>query len=194
MHEFWLVAMTTGVFLAFLAGVGVMVLWNLRKRGTPTEKNDGWETRMAYLEEAVNRAGMLNSSFFHALEVSQKRLESLLTQADVTEQNLRRLLHQAVMTGERPTGRSADSLETAALLLAEGEEVQQVARALKLPVAQVRLLQELRTLEEKSADAAEKITAKPLSREAVSVLEGLTTRLNGTARNGTHIAHNGQAL
>jgi len=196
MHEIWLGAMTVGVGLAFLAGIGSMLLWNLRKRGAAADKNDGWETRMAYLEEAVNRAGMLNSNFFHALEVSRKRLESLLTQADVTEQNLRRLLHQTLRVGEQPTTRGADSLETAALLLAEGEKVQQVARALKLPLAQVRLIQELRqhTRKEKPADATEKFAAERWSPEAVSTLDGPPARLNGAARNGMYLADNGQLL
>jgi hypothetical protein len=196
MREFWMVAMTAGVFLSFLAGIGVVVLWNLRKRGTPTEKSDGWEGRMAYLEEAVNRADMLNNSFFHSLEVSQKRLEALLMQADVTEQNLRRLLHQAAFTGERSTGRGPDALATAALLLSEGEEVQQVARVLKLPVAQVRLLQEIRqyTQGEKPAEAPEKATGHSPLADAASSLNNLTTRLNGAARNGMHLAQNEQSL
>jgi hypothetical protein len=196
MGELWMAAMTAGVFLAFLAGIGVVVLWNLRKRGTSTEKSDGWEGRMAYLEEAVNRAGMLNNSFFHSLEVSQKRLAALLTQADVTEQNLRRLLHQAAFTGERSTGRGADALATAALLLSEGEAVLQVARLLKLPVAQVRLLQEIRqyTQGEKSAETPEKAAGHPPLADGASSLKNLTTRLNGAAPNGMHLAQNEQSL
>lgn len=194
MGELWMAAMTAGVFLSFLAGVGVVVLWNLRKRGASTEKSDGWEGRMAYLEEAVNRAGMLNNSFFHSLEVSQKRLETLLTQADVTEQNLRRLLHQAAFTGERSTGRSPDALTTAALLLSEGEGVQQVARVLKLPVAQVRLLQEIRqyTQGEKPAENPEKVTAPSSLASVTSSLNNLATRLNGAARNGMHLAQSSE--
>ena len=69
MDQIWFVIMTAGVFLAFLAGIGIMILWNLRKRRARTEKRDSWEGRMAYLEEAVNRAGMLNNSFFHSLEI-----------------------------------------------------------------------------------------------------------------------------
>jgi hypothetical protein len=196
MRELGMAAMTAGVFLSFLAGIGVMALWNLRKRGRPTENGDGWEGRMAYLEEAVNRAGMLNNSFFHSLEVSQKRLEALLTQADVSEQHLRRLLHQAALTGERSTGRGADALATAALLLSEGEEVQQVARLLKLPMAQVRLLQEIRqsTRKEKSAGTPEKSTSHFVNAGAASSLNDLTTRLNGAAHNGIHLAQNEQSL
>ncbi|MGE0682181.1 MAG: hypothetical protein AB7P69_14940 [Candidatus Binatia bacterium] len=197
MGELWMAAMTAGVFLSFLSGIGVVVLWNLRKRGTSTEKSDGWEGRMAYLEEAVTRAGMLNNSFFHSLEVSQKRLESLLTQADVTEQNLRRLLHQAAFTGERSPGRAPDALATASLLLSEGEAVQQVARVLKLPMAQVRLLQEIRqyTQGEKPAETPEKATGHSPLAGGASSLNNLTSRLNGAARNGMHFAEeNEQSL
>lgn len=196
MREFWMAAMTAGVFLSFLAGVGVVVLWNRRKRSAPTEKSDGWEGRMAYLEEAVNRAGVLNNSFFHSLEVSQKRLESLLTQADIAEQSLRRLLHQTAFAGERSPGRGADALVTAASLLAEGEEMQQVARLLKLPVAQVRLLQEIRqcTQGEKSADPPAKSTVHAPPVDAASSLSNSTSRLNGAARNGIHLAQSEQSL
>lgn len=196
MHELWVAAMTAGVFLSFLAGVGVMVLWNLRKRGPRIEKGDGWEGRMANLEEALTRAGMLNSSFFHSLEISQKRLEALLTQADVAEQSLRRLLHQTASVGERPSGRGPDALATAALLLSEGEETQQVARLLKLPMAQVRLLQELRqyTHGEKPAEAPAKSTAHSARTAAIASLGDLAARLNGVARNGMHLAENEQSL
>lgn len=208
MHQAWLAAMGIGVLLSFLTGIGVMLVWNRRHAGARMEKSDAWETRMAYLEEAVNRAGVLNSSFFHSLEIAQKRLETLLSQADLTEQNLRRLIHQATLVGDRPTRRDGvtagavgqgDSFATAALLLAEGEEAQQVARTLKLPLAQVRLLQELRQLtqsskQEKTADPQEKAALPQLPTEEVSLLTDVLGRLNGTARNGMRFAQNGQSL
>jgi hypothetical protein len=208
MHEIWLAVVGAGVLLSFLTGIGVMLVWSRRQAGARTEKSDGWEARMAYLEEAVNRAGVLNSSFFHSLEIAQKRLEALLTQADLTEQNLRRFIHQAVSAGDPSTGRGhsssasverTDSFATAALLLSEGEDVQQVARALKLPLAQVRLLQEIRQLaqpekQEKTADPREKTAAPQKTSEAVSLLEDVVVRLNGTERNGIRFAQNGQSL
>lgn len=208
MHQAWLVAMGIGVLLSFLTGIGVMLVWNRRHAGARTEKSDAWETRMAYLEEAVNRAGVLNSSFFHSLEVAQKRLETLLSQADLTEQNLRRLIHHAAFVGDKPVRREeipdgsvreADAFATAALLLGEGEEVPQVARALKLPLAQVRLLQELRQLtqaskQEKTADLQEKTAAPQTPAEEVTLLTDVLVRLNGTARNGMRLAQNGQSL
>ncbi len=198
-HEFWQIMMGASLLLSFLAGASVVFLWNARKRGARPEKkesitkSDGWETRMAYLEEAVNRAGMLNSSFFHSLEVTQKRLEALLTQADVAEQNLRRLLHQTALTEGKAAGRTSDSYSTAASLLAEGEDVQQVARVLKIPVAQVRVLQELRQSlqEEKSAGTQEKSAEAQHGRSLVAGLKSFVTHLNGAQRNGTPLAHNG---
>lgn len=197
MYKMWVIVIGVGVLLSFLAGVGVMLLWTSRKRGvTSAEQGDGWETRMAYLEEAVNRAGMLNSSFFHSLGLAQKRLETLLTQADLAEQNLRRLLHQAAFAGEKPATRTTDAYATAALLLAEGEEVQQVARVLKLPLAQVRVLRELQQhgQQEKTAETETKTAAPTGERAAVSVLEDLKIHLNGVKRGGMHLAQNGQHL
>lgn len=212
MQQFWMILMGASVVAAFLSGGGVMFLWNARKRKAQPrevqpEKSDGWEARMAYLEEAVNRAGMLNSSFFHSLEITQKRLEALLTQTDLAEQNLRRLLHQSALSGEQLTGRSTDSYSTAAMLLAEGEDVQQVARVLKLPLAQVRLLQELRRSTqgeqqeprrspqgEKSAAPQEKIAEAQHGRSLAAGLKSFVTQLNGAPDDGTPFAQNGQTL
>jgi hypothetical protein len=196
MSQAWMIAMSVGVVLSFLAGVSVMLLWNMRKRTAQPEKSEGWETRMAYLEEAVNRAGVLNSSFFHSLEISQKRLEMLITQADGAEQTLRRLLHQAALSGESPSAGRADSYATAALLLSEGEDARQIARTLKLPMAQVRLLHELQQhiQKEKFADQPEKPAAAQNGHVAVSLLKEISTQLNGGGRDGTSLAHNGHSL
>jgi len=212
MQQFWMILMGASVVAAFLSGGGVMFLWNVRKReaqprGAQPEKSDGWEARMAYLEEAVNRAGVLNSSFFHSLEVTQKRLEALLTQTDLAEQNLRRLLHQSALSREQLTGRSTDSYSTAAMLLAEGEDVQQVARVLKLPIAQVRLLQELRrstpgeqpeprrsTPGEKFADPQEKVAEAQHGRSLAAGLKSFVTQLKEAPSDGTPLAQNGQTL
>jgi hypothetical protein len=210
MHQVWFTVMSVGVLLSFLAGVGVMVVRNRRQTGVRTEKSDGWETRMAYLEEAVNRAGVLNSSFFHSLEVTQKRLETLLSQADLAEQNLRRLIHHTTFVGEPPAGRGevavpvgdrdrSNVFVTAALLLAEGEDVQQVARRLKLPMTQVRLLQEIQQLtqpdaQEKSANPREKTAASQNTAQSISRVDDVLVQRNGTGRNGTRFAQNGQAL
>jgi hypothetical protein len=195
MHELWMIVAAVSVVLSFLAGSGVVLLWNFRRRGRSPEKSEGWEARMVYLEEAMHRAGALNSSFFHSLEISQNRLEALLTQADVAERNLRRLLHQAAVAGGTQPGRT-ESYTTAALLLSEGEEAQHVARTLKLPLAQVRLLQELQqhAQKEKSASQAEKSTGLQNGGAMSSLLDDVKNGVNGIKGNGIHIAQNGRQL
>lgn len=120
-------------------GVGLLLFLWIQER---SKKKDRWSEHSARLEEAVRSATLINSNFFHSLEMMQKRLESLLIRADGAEQKLRRLLTQAEV------GR-VDQYATASLLLSEGEEVEQVARVLRLPLAQVRLVQELRQEVEK---------------------------------------------
>ena len=70
--------------------------------------------------------------------------------------------------------------------------MQQVARVLKLPVAQVRLLQELRQSmsEEKTAGEQEKFAEAPSGRSLVAGLKSFVTQLNGASRDGTSLAHN----
>jgi hypothetical protein len=197
MQEVWIFTIATGVLLSFLAGVGAMLLTERKKskQDKQREKGEGWEARMAYLEEVVNRAGVLNSNFFHSLDLSQKRLESLLTQADVAEQNLRRLLHQSLI-GASPVGERGDPYVTATFLLSEGEEIQQIARALKLPLAQVRLLQELQQHQqpEKTASPQEKIADSSNTGMNVSLLKEASEQLKGAGQNGMYFAPNGQQL
>jgi len=195
MRELWMIVAAVSVVLSFLAGCGFVLLWNFRRQGRSPEKSEGWEARMVYLEEAMQRAGALNSSFFHSLEISQKRLEALLTQADLAERNLRRLLHQAAFAGGTQPGRT-DSYATAALLLSEGEEAQHVARTLKLPLAQVRLLQELQqhVQKEKPASQAEKSAGLQTGGAMSSLLDKVKNGVNGVGGSGIHIAQNGQQL
>lgn len=134
MNGLWILAIGTGLLLSFLGGRW----W--------AEKRDRWREHAARLEEVVRSADLINSNSFHSLEVVQKRLESLLARADWAEQKLRCLLTQAEV------GR-VDQYATAALLLSEGEEAEQVARTLRLPLAQVRLVKELRQEVEKEKSA-----------------------------------------
>ncbi len=134
----------------WVLGTGLLLLlWIKEQR----KKKDKRSEHSARLEEAVRSAALVNSSFFQSLEMIQKRLESLLARADAAEQRLRRLLSQAEV------GR-VDQYATASLLLSEGEEVEQVARVLRLPVAQVRLVHELRREMEKNRQQA------PVGKEA----------------------------
>lgn len=191
MHDLWTLAIVIGLLFAFLGG-GVFVRL-FSGKGRKEKKDDGWEQRMAHLEEAVNRAGVINNSFFHGLEISQKRLGSLLTQADWAEQNLRRLLAQTTSAGGEKIGAREEHYATATLLLAEGDSAQQVARVLKLPLARVRLLQELQQeiKEEKDADPQEKGASKNDGSEEAVVMNGLATRRNGSFHNGIHLAAQG---
>lgn len=89
------------------------------------------------------------SAFFHSLAAAQQRLESLISQAEAAEQKLQR---RSTQTDTTP----ADPYATAAFLLANGEDVERVARKLNLSPTQVRLVQELRQeLEEKSEEHTE---------------------------------------
>ena len=188
MHDIWTLAMVMGLLCSFLGGGAVALLFS--GKGRKEKKADGWKQRMAHLEEAVNRAGVINNSFFHGLEILQKRLESLLTQADWAEQNLRRLLAQTTPAGGEKSGAREEHYATAALLLAEGDSAQQVARVLKLPLARVRLLQELQheIKKEKDADPQEKGASKNNRGREVALMNGLATRRNGSSHDGIHLA------
>lgn len=88
-------------------------------------------------------------AFYHSLTAAQQRLETLLSQAEATEQKLQ----------QRPAPAEtvpADPYATAAFLLANGEDVDRIARKLNLSATQVRLVQELRQeLEDKLEDNTE---------------------------------------
>jgi hypothetical protein len=101
------------------------------------KKNKGSpEIQVIELNQVVKDAEVLNSSFFRSLDLVQKNLESLLARAFAAEQKLSVLLPQA------QAGR-ADLYAKAALLLANGKEKEEVSQTLGLPLAQVRLVEEL---------------------------------------------------
>ena len=133
MNEVWILAVGAGSLLSFLAFLG--------GKWWAGGKDRGGESA-AHLEAVVRGTNLLNDNFRHSLEVVQRRLESLLLRAEETEQNLSHLMIQA-QTGRAGTGK-AEQYGNAALLLSEGKEVEQAAYALKLPLPQVRLIQELR--------------------------------------------------
>ena len=150
MHIAWAIAVSVGCILAFLAGGGA-VWWFLthKNRGNGEDSEESGDLgvpvaeHVAKLEGLLEQAGLTNNDLFEALEHKQKQLELLLTRADWVSQDLRRLLTQ-VSAGERREGRQTDPYTTAALLLTEGEAVEDIAQTLKLPVAQVRLVQALK--------------------------------------------------
>ena len=112
-----------------------------------------WATRAAHVEEQVpppehgtDAKKDTNSEFVKSLEYAHKRLETALAQAEMAEQKLNRLASHS------DTGKP-DSYATAAFLLANGEEVDRVARRLNLSLTQVRLVQKLRQELEEKTDA-----------------------------------------
>lgn len=96
-----------------------------------------WSERAILIQDVVRSAELIHENFFQSLEAAHNNLESLLARADRAEKNLHRFLVQ-VEESRR------DRYSNASLLLSEGKEVELVARTLKLPLAQVRLVQELR--------------------------------------------------
>ncbi len=127
-----------------------------------------WAARAARVEEQVlppehiaNAEKDTNSEFIKSLEFAHKRLEATLVRAEMAEQKL------SCLASHSDTGKP-DSYATAAFLLANGEEVDRVARRLNLSPTQVRLVQKLRQ------ELEEKTEAKPEDREerAVHVHKG----------------------
>ena len=147
---------------AVLASLGFMLcagLLYLRRRGAGRkEKAPGEDVNR--LAEVVKSAEVANLGFFHALELVQKNLEGLIARAESTEQRLRALmLHPGIDRREQYTA--------AALLLAEGQDVERVADMLNLPHAQVHLIHELQqiTAREKRTGAQPRRSEGPAAGE-----------------------------
>lgn len=104
------------------------------------------------LAEVVKSAEVANEGFFRALELVQKNLEALIARAESTEQRLRGLmLHPGIDRREQYTA--------AALLLAEGQDVERVSSMLNLPQAQVHLIRDLQQVAGKEKRA--RVTRRP---------------------------------
>jgi len=129
----------------FCAILGAAFWWG-RQGATRKEPRESLPTRRT---PVPTKLVATESEFFHSLTTAQKRLESLLSQAEATEQKLQQ---RTTQTETSP----ADPYATAAFMLANGEDVDRVARKLNLSPTQVRLVQELRQeLEDKSEDNTE---------------------------------------
>jgi flagellar basal body-associated protein FliL len=138
-----LLGVTLGV--TFCAILGVAFWWG-RQWATKKEQH---VRPPAPPTRAPTKPVEAESEFFHSLSAAQKRLEALLSQAEATEQKLQR-------RAPPPDPIPADPYATAAFLLANGEDVDHVARKLNLSSTQVRLVQELRQeLEDKLEDNTE---------------------------------------
>ncbi len=116
-----------------VAGVSVGLLISILGRRTWVK----WSDRAILIQDVVRSAELIHKNFFQSLEAAHNNLESLLARAERAEKNLHRFLAQI------EEGRT-DQYSNASNLLSEGKEVEQVARTLKLPLVQVRLVQELR--------------------------------------------------
>lgn len=139
------------IFLGFILGflscafLGAAFWWG---RQWASQKQPP-ATPATHVRPAAAKPAESDNEFLHSLTNAQKRLESLLSQAEATEQKLQRRPTPAETT---PT----DPYATAAFLLANGEDVDRVARKLNLSPTQVRLVQELRQeLEDKREDNTE---------------------------------------
>jgi hypothetical protein len=120
--------------LMAIASLLVVSLCLVRQRGiVPKTKR---HESLSPLVEVIKTAEVANDGFFRSLELVQKNLESLIARAETMEQRLRSLtLHSGLEKREQYTA--------AALLLAEGQEVERVASMLNLPVGQVHLIRDL---------------------------------------------------
>ena len=126
--------MNEGLILLILAPLLVGALWlGSRRRGQDNALRGAGTSQLA---EMVRSAEVANNGFFRSLELVQKNLEALIARAENAEQRLRSLmLHPSIEKREQYTA--------AALLLAEGHDVERVSSMLGLPEAQVHLIREL---------------------------------------------------
>jgi hypothetical protein len=148
-------------------------LWMVGRR-----KQDGTQrtATAAHLAEMVRSAEIANGGFFRSLELVQKNLEALIARAENAEQRLRSLmLHPGIEKREQYTA--------AALLLAEGHDVERVSSMLGLPEAQVHLIRELQqvSVKEKRPARAKK-TEESAIKEAVRQSKIAAPREKAAAR------------
>ncbi len=120
--------------LSLLLAIGFLA--RKKRRNTNTEAKD---QSLLRLEEVIKTSQLTNDGFFRSLELVQKNLESLLVRAENAEQRLRSLMLQ-------PGVEKKEQYTAAALLLAEGQEVQRVAAMLNLPLPQVEIVQQLQKI------------------------------------------------
>ncbi len=95
------------------------------------------KSKISSLKEALREAEMKCSGFSRSLGEAEKILESILASAERTAQSLQKVLVQAAAA-------KTDQYSTAAFLFSQNKKPEEVARVLKLPLSQVRLIQELR--------------------------------------------------
>ncbi len=151
--------MNEGLVLLIIAPLLVGALWLASRRRGQDSGPRGAST--SQLAEMVRSAEVANNGFFRSLELVQKNLEALIARAENAEQRLRSLmLHPSIEKREQYTA--------AALLLAEGHDVERVSSMLGLPEAQVHLIRELQQVTGKDKRAVRvKKTEESAVKEAV---------------------------
>jgi hypothetical protein len=129
------------------------------------------------LAEVVKNAEVANDGFFRALELVQKNLETLIARAETTEQRLRSLMLQ-------PGIDRREQYTAAALLLAEGQDVERVASMLNLPHAQVHLIRDLQqvTGKEKRPGVRPRRPEQPAASETARPSKAAAPREKNAAR------------
>jgi hypothetical protein len=158
-HRLWRYRQGWAVGGSGLPSIGPLFSALARRRATkPRERDD----RLARLEEVLHTAELTNNTFFRSLEMVQRNLETVIMRAENAEQRLHSLLTQTDLG-------KADQYSSAALLLSEGKEPEQVARMLSLPVRQVELVQQLRRAVKQSDKAP--VAKRPAARRTEKKLE-----------------------
>jgi hypothetical protein len=166
--------MNEGLIILTVAPLVAAGLWMVGRR---RKQNDVQQTASAaHLAEMVRSAEVANSGFFRSLELVQKNLEALIARAENAEQRLRSLiLHPGIEKREQYTA--------AALLLAEGHDVERVSSMLGLPEAQIHLIRELQQVsaKEKRPGRAKK-SEESVTKEAVRQSKIAAPREKAAAR------------
>jgi len=156
----WMIVLVSGLLIGFIAK-----LWREKQAVAPSQsilplaamwhalagrlakRAGNRDDRLARLEEVLRSAELTNNSFFRSLEMVQKNLEAVIIRAENAEQRLHTLLTQTDLG-------KTDQYSSAALLLGEGKEPEQVARMLNLPMHQVQMIQQLRQAVRRQAKPA----------------------------------------
>jgi hypothetical protein len=147
--------MNEGLIFLMIAPLLITILWLARRRRK--QESPQRTANASHLAEMVRSSEVANNGFFRSLELVQKNLEALIARAENAEQRLKSLmLHPGIEKREQYTA--------AALLLAEGHDVERVSSMLGLPEAQVQLIRELQQVTGKDKRA---VRAKRVEESAV---------------------------
>jgi hypothetical protein len=145
--------MEQGVQLMLAFSAALLAIYLVLARRREKKNKPSPEIQVIELNQVVQEAAIMNSSFFRSLDLVQKNLEALLARAFTAEQKLSALVPQA------QAGRT-DAYAKAAFLLANGKAKEEVSQTLGLPLVQVRVIEEL----QREAGAAKTTKSLPQSK------------------------------